>query len=68
MKCIFPKLEEAMKGWDFTKKDLQRILMVNPERMKNLLYGRTEFTPLEKHTLARSLMVDESELFEKEEK
>lgn len=65
MKCIYPKLEEVMKGWNLKESDLQAIIKVSPARMTNLMYGRTKFTDLEKDILSKTLKVDESELFER---
>lgn len=62
---IYPRLAEAMteRGWKET--DLQMAIKVGPNRLVNLLNGRTQFTDLEKCVLSGELNVNESELFER---
>lgn len=66
MRNIYPNLAKVMetKGWSTS--DLVNVLHTNQMKITNKLYGRTEFTDLEKFTLARELMADEEELFRKE--
>lgn len=66
MRNVYPKLDAAMKECDWNEADLMKTIEVGTNRLTNLLNGRTEFTELEKSTIANWLKVEKKELFARE--